>query len=120
MKKIQKILASLCIASALCSVVGCGSESKKEEPEMPVINYEVEVSEESLVMISGENKTLTASAYADEQADLDAQFTWGSSNTGVATVENGVVTAVSSGTAYITVKYENVTDVVAVNVLGKP
>lgn len=118
MKKIQKILTGLCVISTLLSVVSCGKDSAKE-PETPVVNYEVECSEETLLMISGDNKTLTASAYMDDQADENAVFSWKSSDTDVVTVVGGVVTALASGRAYITVKYENVVDVVAVNVLGK-
>ena len=60
----------------------------------------VKLSEESIVMVQGNNYTLTAKktpSYAT------SKMTWKSSDTGVATVEDGVVTAVSAGEADIVV-----------------
>lgn len=52
-------------------------------------------------VLKGETITLTATAAPENTTD---EITWESSNTGVATVTNGVVTGVSRGIANITVK----------------
>ena len=53
---------------------------------------------------AGESCTLTKSVYP---SNASTSYTWSSSNTSVATVSNGKVTAKKSGTAYITVKTSN-------------
>ena len=58
----------------------------------------------SLTLGAGESYTLTKSVYP---YNASTSYTWSSSNTSVATVSNGKVTAKKSGTAYITVKTSN-------------
>ena len=53
---------------------------------------------------AGESYTLTKSV---SPSNASTSYTWSSSNTSVATVSNGKVTAKKSGTAYITVKTSN-------------
>ena len=64
----------------------------------------------------GEEKTVTATVNPENAEDKT--LTWESSNTAVATVENGKITAVSEGTAEISVKSTNgKTDSIIVTVL---
>ncbi len=65
-------------------------------PEAPEVKS-VKLDKTSLDLKVGENATLTATANP-----ADAAITWSSSDPAVATVENGVVTAVAAGTATIT------------------
>ena len=59
---------------------------------------ELTLDKTSLELLPGASETLTATY------EEGAAFEWSSSDTSVATVENGVVTAVAEGTAIITVK----------------
>lgn len=60
--------------------------------------------------------TLTATAKAGEDGVEDAEITWSSSNTAVATVNNGVVTATGAGSATITASCGEITAECAVTV----
>ena len=62
------------------------------------------LNQSSLTLGAGESCTLTKSVYP---SNASTSYTWSSSNTSVATVSNGKVTAKKSGTAYITVKTSN-------------
>ncbi len=61
----------------------------------------VELDKTSLSLYEGDTETLTATVNPDNATNK--AVTWSTSDAGVATVEHGVVTAVSSGTATITV-----------------
>ena len=56
---------------------------------------------EAAMTVGGETLTLTATVAPDDATDKTV--TWTTSNADIATVENGVVTAVAAGTATITV-----------------
>ena len=77
------------------------SDNGGEEPEDVEVSS-ITLSETALSLTAGDSVTLTATV-APENA-TDKTVTWTSSNTGVATVENGTVKAVSAGTAVITAK----------------
>ena len=64
----------------------------------------IALSETSGTLKEGESKTLTATT-APTKVDNN-EIIWQSSNTKVATVENGKITAVANGTAIITAKYK--------------
>ena len=64
----------------------------------------IRLNQTSLILGTGESYTLTKSVYP---SNASTSYTWSSSNTSVATVSNGKVTAKKSGTAYITVKTSN-------------
>ena len=79
----------------------------------------VELNKESLEMRVGDaDVTLTADVTPSDA--VDKSVTWGSSNSGIITVANGVVHPVAAGEAYVwvkTTKGENVTDTCWFNIL---
>ena len=88
----------------------CGAEEtraiSKLEP-VQVTDVELDITQKALNV--GDTFTLTATVKPDNATDKSV--TWSSSNTSVATVdENGVVTAVSEGTATITATASNGVD----------
>ena len=71
------------------------------EPSEPVAVDGVTLDESSITLVVGGNQALVATV-TPADAD-DKSVTWSSSNSAVATVTDGVVTAVSPGTATVTV-----------------
>ena len=65
----------------------------------------VTLSQTELSLVKGATATLTATVVPSDATNQ--KVTWSSNNTSVATVENGTVTAVSGGTATITVTTED-------------
>ncbi|MBR2847866.1 MAG: InlB B-repeat-containing protein [Clostridia bacterium] len=76
-------------------------ELKLAKPPATIPVTGVELSESSLILDVGDSETLTATVSPNNATNK--AVTWGSNNESVATVANGVVTAVSEGTATITV-----------------
>ena len=81
--------------------------SKMASCKVTVLQNTVQVSsislnKTSLTLSNGEKQTLTATVLPSDATDKSVQ--WTSSNTRVATVSNGTVTAVGEGTAVITVQ----------------
>ena len=99
---------NLLVLLAACSLMLAGCNQKKEEPKKDdeqqtpstVAVTSVTVAPGTLALEVGGTGNLTATV-APENA-TDKAVTWASSNSAVATVANGVVTAVSAGTAEIT------------------
>ena len=98
------------VSNGTVSAVGNGSAtitakagSKSATCSVTVSNpaTAIMVSKTSLNMKKGENATLTATVTPNDSTD---SVTWTSSNTAVATVSNGMVTAVGNGSATITAK----------------
>ena len=85
-------------------------------PEVSVKS--VELSEEALTLRVGDQTTLTATLLPSDA--VDKTLAWGTTNPEVATVNNGLVTALAKGTAQIWVKATAVvlTDTCSVTVLG--
>ena len=83
-----------------------------------VVVTSVSLSETALTLRVGDNATLTASVLPEDAVDKTIE--WGSTNPEVATVNNGVVTALAQGTAQIWVKATAVglADTCEVTVLG--
>ena len=90
-----------------------------DESTIPdVVVTSVSLSETALTLRVGDNATLTASVLPEDAVDNTIE--WGSTNPEVATVNNGVVTALAQGTAQIWVKATAVglADTCEVTVLG--
>ncbi len=81
-------------------------EGKPETPPVPVEVKSVSLSPESLELLVGESASLTYSV-TPEDADIES-VTWSSSDSSVATVSEGKVTAVAAGEALVSVKVNGV------------
>ena len=69
--------------------------------------YSISLNKSLLEMVEGNSETLSASVFPEDATDKTV--TWTSSKEGVATVKNGVVSAISAGEATITAKAGNKT-----------
>ena len=74
----------------------------------------IALNESSISLVEGKNFTLVATVTPDNATDKTV--TWSTSDAAVATVENGVVTAVAAGTATITAKAGDKTAICVVTV----
>jgi len=81
--------------------------------------YKLTLSDTYLILPINGEKEVTATAYYGVTELTDAALSWSSSNPEVATIENGKITAVSSGNAEITVKYENLVQSLQVSVVSE-
>ena len=97
---------------------------KPEDPEKPENNTDtvavtgITVNKSSISLTVGKSETITATVKPNNATNKTV--TWSSSNTKVATVKNGVITAVGPGTATITVKAGNKTVTITVTVTAAP
>ena len=78
----------------------CEGVSFKATVGKPVSN--ITLNQTTVTLVEGESLTLTATVAPDDATDKTV--TWSTSDATIATVENGVVTAVAAGTATITAK----------------
>lgn len=91
------IMKKILLFVLLLSALSCG-EDNKTEPQKTVTS--VTLNQSSLTLVVGESSTLSATV---SPADApDKTVSWTSSNTSVASVSNGVVKAVSEGSATVT------------------
>ena len=109
MEKIRFKLISpkrfLFIFSALSLIISsCSEESMHDFPY--VVVSKIEFSEKIISLTIGDTHKLTATISPEDATDKT--LTWESSNTNVATVENGKITAIGGGYAIITAKSGNV------------
>ena len=89
--------------TTITATAGEKSATCKVVVQKKVIAVEsVELSYELLELVEGDSKTLSAIVKPDDATDKSV--TWTSSNSGVATVKDGVVTAIREGEATITAK----------------
>ena len=91
----KPLFSSICLALAVLSVVACGP---KENPVVAVTG--VSLSQTSVSLEVGGSVSLTATVSPSDATDKTVS--WTSSNSGVASVSGGVVTAIAEGTATIT------------------
>lgn len=107
MKKVFAILSVVAIATV--TLVSC---NKKEEVNKLL---RVTLSEKSVDLAAGEKVTITAKFTPETEA---AALTWETSDEKIATVSDGVITAVAPGVAVIRAIANSITGVVEVNVFG--
>ena len=72
------------------------------EPEPDILVSNISLDQTAATLTEGETLTLTATVSPDDATDKTV--TWETSDAAIATVENGVVTAVAAGTVTITAK----------------
>ena len=89
---LTKVLAAVAVIGAMAA---CGP---KEDPVVAVTGISLNQSSVSLEV----GGTVSLTATVSPSNATDKSVTWSSSNTGVATVAGGVVTAVAEGTASVT------------------
>ena len=116
---LRVLAAMLTFAFALA---GCqqpsGPGENPTQPTTPTAVTGVTLTPKSLTLIAGNTATLTATVTPNDATNK--AVTWATSDAAVATVANGVVTAVAEGTATITVKTADggKTDTCAVTVMA--
>lgn len=98
-----------------CVIISCGDES--EEPTT-IKATDIILNKNDIILNIGEAKVLTASVYPANTTEK--RVVWTSSNTSVATVENGIVKAVALGSTIITATCGDVSAVCNVVVTPKP
>ena len=108
MKKIFAALLAVAFTVAAVCLGACGgSDTVKTPLSMQLNRDEVRLYEDGQIKLEAIISPVTAGS---------AQLTWESDNTAVATVNEGVVTAVGVGTANITVTAGQLTDTCVVHV----
>ena len=98
MKSFHSVFLALLAAFTLLPT-GCETPDSPQEPSGPVAVESVTVSPQNLELKVGETATLTARILP---SNAQGTLSWTSSNTAVASVANGTVTAVAAGSATIT------------------
>ena len=105
MKKLFSALFGMLVAWSVIGVVAACSSKDNPQPTPPKEDSKVEVTQVTLnqttasLVVGG---TVTLTATVSPANATDKTVTWSTSNAGVATVSNGLVTAVAEGTATIT------------------
>ncbi|KXX68171.1 Ig-like domain-containing protein [Flammeovirga sp. SJP92] len=79
-------------------LIGCSENTVEEIIDDVISATGIVLDKTSVELEEGQTAELTASI---QPADVTGEITWSSSNTAIATVENGTVTAVSEGTATV-------------------
>ena len=106
MKSFHSVFLSLLAVFTLLPT-GCKTPDSPQEPSGPVAVESVTVSPHNLDMKVGETATLSAQI---QPSDAQGTLTWTSSNTAVAAVADGEVTAVAAGSATITASADGKSD----------
>ena len=123
MKRI--LFLSAMVVVSLLSFMGCDEENKiegdeKNKPTADSIQISVVLNYENLSLYVGENDTLMATVRNGDNI-VDYKVTWSSDGAQIAVVDsNGVVTALSVGTAVITATYQGVNYTCKVVVTERP
>ena len=94
--------------------VSYGAKTAKATINVTMREYRLDLSDESWLMLVGTTKQVTVKAYYGLTELTDAELLWTTSDPAVATVEDGLITAVGNGNAEITVSYEGVSKTLAI------
>ena len=120
------LFLSVIVLVSLFSFYGCDDENKilSDENEKTAVTDSTQISIvlncDSLLMYVGDLDTLIATVRNGDDI-VDYKVTWSTNNSSIAVVDtNGVVKALSEGTALITVKYKNVIYTCKVVVIEHP
>ena len=105
------------IIMSCCLLLGCQEEPNGEDVSEAVIKS-IELSERSIELHIGESKTLKATIRPDNV--VDKTIIWSSTDTTIATVNDGVVMAATTGTATIIAKAGDKTASCDVTVVATP
>lgn len=106
--KNRRLILLPCLALLAMSISSCNvspnnpSHGEPSQSQNDTTVNGVSLSYEALTMYKGKSATLKATVTPDTATNKEVS--WTSSNTSVATVNNGVITAISEGTSVITVK----------------
>ena len=106
--KNRRLILLPCLALLAMSISSCNvspnnpSHGEPSQSQNDTTVNGVSLSYEELTMYKGKSATLKATVTPDTATNKEVS--WTSSNTSVATVSNGVITAISVGTSVITVK----------------
>jgi uncharacterized protein (TIGR02145 family) len=116
----RKIFLSfgLLLTVSMATVVfnSCGGDKDEPKKETPVTSISLDST--SLALTIGEDYTLTATVLPANATNKTV--TWQTNNAAIATVANGVVTAVAAGTATITAKAGDKTATCTTTITGVP
>lgn len=80
----------------------------------------IQLSQIPTLVVVGDEFSILASLVDARGVAIDREVTWESSDSGIATVEGGVVTAVAMGTVTVTASYEEQSAAVDVTILPQP
>ena len=109
------------ISASLDGVTSNAATLNVTDPPPPTLES-ITVAPGSVTLAVGESQALTATGnYSDSSTqDLTAQAAWSSSNTGVAAVAGGVVTAAANGAASVTASFDGLTSNAAAVTVADP
>ncbi len=98
MKKMFKVIATVAAILSMANFVACKSDDDDDDSTVAVTSVTLDKTEASIAV--GASVTLTATVAPTNATN--AEVSWGSSDTTIATVKDGTVTGVAEGTATIT------------------
>lgn len=109
--KLKKALILLAVCALSLTAFACGTDSGSSTPDPEPQVVEIVLSDSEVTLITGQSKTITATVTGSDEAPE-----WLTSNSNVATVAGGEITAVSEGEADISAKIGEVSAVCKVTV----